>query len=73
MPLLPVPPNPNWQQIQNGLDAAGDEIRTNRGLVIAERAKEKAAQQAARDAGKSQRDAEANYNAWLAAIRRLTT
>lgn len=72
MPLIDPPSgNASWAEIQAGLLAAGKE-QADQGLVISvESAKLRTAKHAVDVAQQATKTADANYNAWIAKVRRL--
>lgn len=72
MPLIDPPSgNASWAQIQAGLRAAGKEQADQGAIIAAENVKLRTAKKAVNDAEAATKAADANYNAWIAKVRRL--
>ena len=72
MPLIPVPSDPTWADIEAGMTAAAAESRAARLAARAARAAVKRAKDDERAANSDGDAADRNYSSWEAAIRRKT-
>jgi len=72
MPLIDPPAgNASWAEIQAGLRAAGKEQADQGAVIAAENVKLRTAKQAISVAQEASKAADANYDQWIAKVRRL--
>ncbi len=68
--MPPPPPNPTWAQIETGLTLAGERVKNAKAAAAIAKAEARQQQRLEQQALEEERDAESEYNAWIAAVRR---